>query len=79
MFRFGSNASLFLSHTSSCCYYSDVLSGETFDLLCSLGDFMEFKDVMVAQKNMKGASASVKASRGTGGSGLDLSISGHHL
>ena len=55
---------------------SDELSGETFDLLCSLGDFMEFKAVMVAQKNMKGASASVKAGRG---GGLDLSISGHHL
>lgn len=65
------------------------MSGEAFDLLMSLGDFMEFKDTMVAQKNMKSSSAqdSAKASAtgGKGGSsgkssgGLDLSISGHHI
>ena len=70
-------------------YIIDALSGEAFDLLMSLGDFMEFKDTMVAQKNMKSSSAqdSVKASAtgGKGGSsgkssgGLDLSISGHHI
>ena len=50
---------------------------------------MEFKDTMVAQKNMKSSSVqdSIKASAtgGKGGSsgkssgGLDLSISGHHI
>jgi hypothetical protein len=46
-----------------------------------LGDFLEFKDNMVAHKNMKSAptkSASSSKMAGSGGSsgGLDLSISG---
>jgi hypothetical protein len=56
--------------------YLDELSGEVFDLICTLGDFMEFKDTMVGHKNAKVAAAS---SSGKGGSMLDLSISGRHI
>ena len=50
----------------------DELSGEIFDLLYSLGDFMEFKDVMVAQKDLKKTTQRGPKSAG----GLDLSVSG---
>lgn len=59
--------------------YSDELSGEIFDLLCSLGDFMEFKDTMVAHKNAKttsSRSSSEKVRSNAGAGGLDLSIAG---
>lgn len=57
----------------------DELSGEIFDLLCSLGDFMEFKDTMVAHKNAKAPtsrSSSEKVHSNAGAGGLDLSIAG---
>mmetsp|Transcript_21588 Transcript_21588/g.37298 ORF Transcript_21588/g.37298 Transcript_21588/m.37298 type:complete len:192 (-) Transcript_21588:61-636(-) len=57
----------------------DELSGEIFDLLCSLGDFMEFKDTMVAHKNAKAPtsrSSSEKVRSNAGAGGLDLSIAG---
>jgi hypothetical protein len=53
---------------------TDELSGEVFDMLASLKDFMEFKELMLATKRSKGSS------RGTGaGFGLDLSITGRHV
>lgn len=51
-------------------YFVDELSGEIFDLLISLGDFLEFKDNMVSYKNAKGSPNSFN---------LDLSVSGKHF
>ena len=49
--------------------FADEISGEIFDLLLSLGDFTEFKEMMLSYKR---AHSEVK---GVGG----LSIAGHHL
>mmetsp|Transcript_87725 Transcript_87725/g.171569 ORF Transcript_87725/g.171569 Transcript_87725/m.171569 type:complete len:175 (+) Transcript_87725:149-673(+) len=65
----------------------DSLSGEAFDLLSSLGDFLEFKDTMVAQKSMKtesSAKISTTSAKPTSQSKrsegmLDLCVSGHHV
>ena len=66
---------------------ADSLSGEAFDLLSSLGDFLEFKDTMVAQKSMKtesSAKISTTSAKPTSQSKrsegmLDLCVSGHHV
>jgi hypothetical protein len=52
----------------------DDLSGEVFDLLITLGDFLEFKDLMLSFKRSKAESKSSKS-----GGGLDLSITGKHV
>lgn len=58
--------------------YSDEISGEIFDLLLSLGDFTEFKEMMISHKKQKLAttasseSCAAPASSSLGG----LSITG---
>lgn len=47
----------------------DDLAGEVFETLTAMGDFTEFKDLMIATKNMK-------TGTGAGAGGLDLSVSG---
>jgi hypothetical protein len=47
----------------------DELAGEVFDTLTSMGDFLEFKELMLATKNMK-------CGGGGGMGGFDLAISG---
>lgn len=63
----------------------DELSGEVFDTLLSIGDFLEFKDLMLSFKASKtpvpvaapsGPSGGSKGSKNGGGGGLDLSING---
>ncbi len=51
---------------------SDELGGEVFELLTSLGEFSEFKDLMIAYKQSKAA----PTSSGPTGFGLDFAISG---
>lgn len=68
--------------------FKDELSGEVFDLLLSLGDFLEFKDLMLSFKRSKApvetrsapSGPSGKSGKGGGsggfGGGLDLCITG---
>lgn len=60
---------------------TDELGGEVFELLTSLGDFTEFKDLMISHKNSKqqqqqNASNSSGSSDAPTGFGLDFAISG---
>lgn len=50
-------------------FISDEISGEIFDLLVSLGDFTEFKEMMLSYKRVG------NEAKGVGG----ISISGRHL
>jgi ADP-ribosylation factor-like protein 2-binding protein len=50
----------------------DELAGEVFETLTSLGDFTEFKDLMIATKSMKARGGM----GGAMGGGFDLSVSG---
>mmetsp|Transcript_29196 Transcript_29196/g.29545 ORF Transcript_29196/g.29545 Transcript_29196/m.29545 type:complete len:167 (+) Transcript_29196:114-614(+) len=47
----------------------DELSGEVFDLLLSLGDFNEFKQLMLSHKKAKSAGADIQS----------LAVMGHHI
>ena len=49
--------------------YADEISGEIFDLLLSLGEFTEFKEMMLSYKRAR------SEAKGVGG----ISISGHNL
>ena len=51
----------------------DELSGDVFDVMSSLGDFHEFKELMLSQKRAK------NIVNPSGGLGLDLCITGKHV
>lgn len=60
----------------------DELSGEAFDMLASVWDFLEFKDIMLSYKKSKSSAAPVAAPPAVSGSSareLDLSIGGTGL
>jgi hypothetical protein len=50
----------------SCLFYKDELGGEVFELLTTLGEFTEFKDLMLSYKQSKTMPSL----------GLDFAISG---
>lgn len=53
--------------------FLDELSGDVFDVMSSLGDFHEFKELMLSQKRAK------NIVNPSGGLGLDLCITGKHV
>jgi hypothetical protein len=66
------NTHIVIEMSDSCvCWLmlSDEISGEIFDLLVSLGEFSEFKEMMLAYKRVG------HEAKGVGG----ISISGRHL
>eukprot|EP01039_Chlorochromonas_danica_P010285 gene10285-11382_t len=70
--------------------HKDELSGETFDMLNTVWEFLEFKDLMLSYKRSRTTSSAVAAPTSEGlsisgsgrsapSAGLDLSITGKHL
>eukprot|EP00981_Chlorochromonas_danica_P003864 scaffold732_cov192-Ochromonas_danica.AAC.3 len=71
-------------------WFKDELSGETFDMLNTVWEFLEFKDLMLSYKRSRTTSSAVAAPTSEGlsisgsgrsapSAGLDLSITGKHL
>lgn len=54
-------------------YATEELGGDVFEVMTSLGDFNEFKELMLSTKRAK------NAPNPSGGFGLDLCITGKHV
>lgn len=57
------------------------MAGEAFDVLSSIWDFLEFKDMILSYKGRGGGGggAGEALDLSVGPMGLDLSITGHHV